>query len=117
MRPVLVAIGAARGLAELENLRAAQQPPEGVVFEIMTRQPRSGDRAAPRLQYWLHQSVRLGAEGLGFHLCGECAAGKRRLQKDLADFVDIAAGGSAQLAACLESGFVHIRMEPPHAAD
>ena len=61
--------------------------------------------------------ARLAAEGLEIYVCGEYAAWKRLGQKDFLDFVDVAASGSAQLADYLELGFVHIRLEPPHATD
>lgn len=139
--------------ASIEDLLAADQRLEGVVFEIIAWQDDTWEWAAPLLRRYvqrlrakhpgmemalvshgaelfdltqraglqqqkpIRELSRLAAEGLEIHVCGEYAAWKRLGPKDFLDFVDVAASGSAQLAAYLELGFAHIRLEPARAAD
>ena len=59
----------------------------------------------------------LASLGIDIHVCGEYARYKRLGQKDFPAHVDVAASGSALLEDYRRLGFVHIRLEPPHATD
>ena len=65
----------------------------------------------------IRQLADLEAEGIEIHVDGEYARWKRLEQRDFLEFVEVAASGSAQLAAYVELGYVSIKLDPPHAVD